>query len=148
MSLDVSLIAKEPVKRQGTGIFIREDGRTRELSFHEISKYFPGTHQENREESETKTVYEDNITHNLGKMARMAGIYLCLWRPEELGIDTASFLIEGLEKGLKKLKSNPDYFKSFNPKNGWGDYDGLVAFIENYLDACKKFPDAEIEVDR
>lgn len=148
MSLDVSLIAKEPVKRQGKGIFIREGGRTRELSFHEISKYFPGTYQENREESETKTVYKDNITHNLGKMARMAGIYLCLWRPEELGIDTASFLIEGLERGLKKLKSNPDYFKSFNPKNGWGDYDGLVAFVENYLDACKKFPDAKIEVDR
>jgi len=148
MSLGISLIAKEPVKMQGTGIFIREDGRTRELEHQEVSKYFPGSHQENREENETKTVYEDNITHNLGKMARMAGIYLCLWRPEELGIDTASFLTEGLEKGLKKLKSNPDYFKSFNPKNGWGDYDGLVAFVENYLDACKKFPDAEIEVDR
>ena len=148
MSLDVSLVAKEPVKRQGTGIFIREDGRTRELAFHEISKYFPGPCQESIEESETKTVYKDNITHNLGKMARMAGIYLCLWRPEELGIDTASFLIEGLERGLKKLKSNPDYFKSFNPKNGWGDYDGLVTFVENYLNACKKFPDAEIEVDR
>ena len=148
MSLDVSLIAKEPVKRQGTGIFIREDGRTRELAFHEISKYFPGYCQEGIEEIETKIVYKDNITHNLGKMARMAGIYLCLWRPEELGIDTASFLIEGLERGLKKLKSNPDYFKPFNPKNGWGDYDGLVTFVENYLDASKKFPDAEIEVDR
>lgn len=148
MSLDVSLIAKEPVKRQGTGIFIREDGRTIELEPQEVSKYFPGSCQENKEEMETKTVYEYNVTHNLSKMARMAGIYLHLWRPEELGIDTASFLIEGLEKGLKKLKSNPDHFKAFNPSNGWGDYDGLVEFVESYLDACKKFPDAKIEVDR
>lgn len=30
--------------------------------------------------------YSANITHNLGAMAEAAGIYLALWRPEEIGI--------------------------------------------------------------
>jgi hypothetical protein len=37
-------------------------------------------------------VYDANITHNLGAMAKAAGIYMHLWRPDEIGIKTASEL--------------------------------------------------------
>lgn len=97
---------------------------------------------------EIEEVFNWHITHNLGKMADEACVYEALWRPEELKIDTAKDLIPLLEKGLEKLKIDPSYFRSFNPTNGWGSYEGLVDCVENYLSACKQYPNAEIEVSR
>ena len=65
-------------------------------------------------------VYSANITHNLGKMASEAGIYKCLWRPEEVEITKAKELIEPLSRGLALLKGDPERFKAFNASNGWG----------------------------
>lgn len=94
------------------------------------------------------TVFNYNITHNMGRMAKEAGIYYHLWRPEEINIKTAAQLIEPLEVGLKKLLDDPEHFKKFNPENGWGDYESLVSFVEEYLKACREYPDATIAVDR
>lgn len=94
------------------------------------------------------TVFERNITHNLTEMADKAGIYKCIWRPEELGITKAGDLIILLETGLEKLKSDPEYYRTFNPPNGWGSYEGFVCAVGEYLQACKDNPDAEIGVWR
>ena len=93
-------------------------------------------------------VYDRNITHNLGEMADKAGLYQCLWRPDELGITKAVNLVELLNKGLSELKSRPKYYRKFNPDNGWGDYDGLVEFVEEYIIACVDNPDATISTSR
>ena len=93
-------------------------------------------------------VFSRNITHNLGKMAAAAGIYQHLWRPEELGIKTAGELVKPLADGLFRLKNDPEHFRKFNPTNGWGDYEGLVKFVDEYLGACMEYPDAEIYVSR
>jgi len=99
--------------------------------------------------SSTQTgVFTKNITHNLNKMAAAAGIYELLWRPDETNIKTANQLIAPLTLGLKLLKDNPKLFEAFNPKNGWGNYDGLVSFVEEYLTACKEDPDATIMISR
>lgn len=97
---------------------------------------------------EKETVYDANITHNLGTMATEAGIYEALWRPEEIGKTKASEIVELLEKGLLNLKSRPEYFEKFNSPNGWGMYEHFVPFVEKYLEACKDNPDAIIEVSR
>jgi hypothetical protein len=94
------------------------------------------------------TFYSRNITHNLNVMAGKAGIYDCLWRPDEHSILKASQLIEPLRAGLKRLKENPEYFKKFNPPNGWGTYEGLVEFAEEYLHECEENPNADISVSR
>lgn len=94
------------------------------------------------------TVYTRNITHNMGRMAEAAGIYKHIWRPEELNIKTAGELIEPLTEGLARLKANPVHFRQFNPANGWGNYENLVKFVDEYLDACIADPDATIEVSR
>ena len=99
-------------------------------------------------EEANEQVYWANITHNLGEMAGAAGIYKHLWRPEEIDITTASQLIEPLTIGLVKLKAKPKFFEKFNSPNGWGMYEHFVPFVEEYLAACKKYPDAIIEVDR
>jgi hypothetical protein len=93
-------------------------------------------------------VFERNITHNLGKMAREAGIYEVLWRPEEIGIDKASDMIPFLEKGVEALKSDPERFKELNPENGWGRYEGLLGFARDTLAACKEYPDARVSASR
>jgi len=93
-------------------------------------------------------VYEANITHNLNRMAAVADIYDVLWRPDENGILKAKQLIEPLERGLNKLLQNPEYFKTFDSPNGWGKYENFVPFVENYLLACKEFPEAEVVVWR
>lgn len=99
-------------------------------------------------ETKPVAVYEGNITHNLAAMADDAGLYLFLWRPEEVCIKYARELIPHLEEGLALLKSQPTRFKKFNPSNLWGDYEYLVKFVEQYLEACREHPDAEVEVDR
>lgn len=93
-------------------------------------------------------VYGANITHNFGKMAEAAGIYMFLWRPDEIGITKAEQLIEPLAEGLKKLKSDPERFKVFNSPNGWGMYEHFVPFVEKYLEACREHPDASVGISR
>jgi hypothetical protein len=93
-------------------------------------------------------VYSRNITHNLNKMAMEAGIYEALWRPEEIGIEYAHQLILPLTKGLEVLKNHPEDLRKFNPENGYGSYEGLVNFVETYLQACEENPDAEVRVCR
>jgi len=92
--------------------------------------------------------YDANITHNLGEMASKAGIYYALWRPEEIGIMFAKDLIPYLERGLNRLKSVPDKYKKYNSPNGWGMYEHFVPFVEDYLLACRNYPDSIIETDR
>lgn len=96
----------------------------------------------------TTTIYSRNITHNLWDMADAAGIYKHLWRPEEIEITNANQLIEPLREGLKRLRANPEKYKVFNQENGWGDYDVLVEFVDEYLSQCEENPDAEVRVSR
>jgi len=93
-------------------------------------------------------VYSRNITHNLNDMAEEAGIYKHVWRPEEIGITHARDLIEPLTTALELMYTDPDRFKKHNPDNGWGSYEGFVAFVESYLASCAIHPDALIEVNR
>jgi hypothetical protein len=81
-------------------------------------------------------------------MATQAGIYECLWRPEEIGITKASQMIAPLETGLQKLKSDPAYYQQWNAPNGWGMYEHFVPFVEKYLNACRENPLANVYASR
>jgi hypothetical protein len=94
------------------------------------------------------SVYSANITHNLNDMAKAAGIYMHLWRPEEIGISKAGDLIEPLRAGLALLESDPVKFSAYNPPNGWGRYDTLISFVRGYIAACESNPDADVSADR
>lgn len=148
MSLDVHLTLKG-VQNLPTGpkIFIREDGQTKEISRDEWDVRFPGrepvTVELNNDDAE---VYWGNITHNLNEMAEAAGLYKPLWYPDELGFTKAAQLIEPLRDGLAKLQTEPDVYRALNPSNGWGDYDGFLRFVREYLTACLTYPDADIHV--
>ena len=150
MSLDVYLRFPGVQKETGSDIFIRENGMTKEITREEWDRRHPDVepvlfYQNIVEDDE---IYSANITHNLGKMAEAAGLYQCLWRPEEIGITQAKQLIEPLSCGLFLLKTEKERFLPLNPPNGWGDYEGLVKFVKNYLLACVENPEATVEVSR
>lgn len=98
--------------------------------------------------SEENEVYSANVTHNLGGMANEAGVYQACWRPEEIGASKAKDLIPLLENGIADMKARPDHYKKFNPSNGWGSYDRFVPWLEDYLLACRRNPEAIIHVSR
>ena len=151
MSLDVYLTTREPITvPEGSGIFVREGGQTIEISREEWNARHPGREPVvfNAVERESHEAYSANITHNLGPMAEEAGIYECLWRPEEIGITKARQLIEPLSIGLSWMRREPERFIALNPKNGWGSYDCFVTWIERYRDACCEHPEADVSVSR
>lgn len=115
------------------------DGETREVP----CRCACCDHEHTRKE--TETFYSANITHNLGGMAKEAGIDQHLWRPKSIGITKASELIEPLRAAVALLKSDRARFEKHNSKNGWGLYQNFVPFVENYLAACEAHPDATVE---
>ena len=93
-------------------------------------------------------VYSRNITHNLGKMACEAGVYECLWRPEENGITRARQIVEPLSAGVVLLATQKAHFEEFNAENGWGLWEHFLQFCADYLQACKDSPDALVKASR
>jgi hypothetical protein len=97
---------------------------------------------------EHPTLYSANITHNLGKMAKEAGIYRMLWRPEEIDVFKADQLILPLRIGIRRLEKDPAYYKRFDSPNGWGKYEHFLPWLKEYLKACEDNPDADVSVSR
>jgi hypothetical protein len=100
------------------------------------------------EHSYYKEIVNLNCTHNLGKMAVECGIYDYMWRPDENGVDTCIQMIAPLTEAIRILERDPKHFESFNPKNGWGSYEGLLKFLRGYLQVCIDSPNAKIRVWR
>lgn len=104
------------------------------------------------------SVFNYNITHNLGAMARAVvldkdleeplTLYHVLWRPEDFDLLLAHEIADHLNVGYKMLMAEPEKYKAFNPQNGWGSYEGLVAFVLSYRDACWENPFAEVRASR
>ena len=94
------------------------------------------------------TIYQRNITHNLAKMADEAGIYKCLWRPDENKITHAWQIVTQLSDGLVLLVTQKARFEKFNDPGGWGKWEHFVPFCADYLQACKDNPNALVTVSR
>ena len=143
MSLDLHIKSKTPILKHGTGVYVREKGRTRELeSLAEVTKYFPDADISHIKEFdyETDDLWHGNITHNMTEMADHVPIgeltlYDYLWRPKEHGFENASVdYLHGVFEGLMYLKNHKEellpYEPDPDPKTGerWGDYGLLVQF--------------------
>lgn len=146
MSLDLYLISTKPIKRKiGSGIFIRENGQTKELSLDEARKRYPDMIFSNAKEETTHIVFKDNITHNLGNMASACGLYDPMWHSEG---KQAKDVINGLRDGLNMLIGDKEEMMKYAPENGWGSYENLVQVARDFLSACEKYPNAKIDCSR
>ncbi len=149
MSLDVYLhlpgaqVSRDPV------VYLREDGSNKAITLAEWGSRFPEREPVVYTEDDDK-VYHANITHNLGTYADAFGLYMPLWRPEDLGIIQAKQLIVPLAVGLEKLLDHTLQcaHAALLPENGWGTHAGLEHFVTEYLAACLHFPEAEVSTWR
>lgn len=131
MSLDYYLISKMPVEPKHTGIYIRENGETKELSKEEAEKKFNKPVEEYT--STDSNLLHVNITHNLAKMANQCevdgiSLYMLLWHPDEVlinGEPSISYCQNILILYIE-LKAHREKYEKFNPSNGWGSYDCLL----------------------
>ena len=77
MSLDLYIRSHQPVKHRGTGVFIRDNGQTRELkTVEEVKAHFPDadTSDIDIREWEDDELFHCNMTHNLIGMASLVPI--------------------------------------------------------------------------
>ena len=149
MSLDIYIISPEPIKKKSTGIYARIDGQTRELTKEEAIAHFPNVDPDSiiEEEIETNEFWHGNITHNLRRMAEDCLSFdeydqcynLCdlLWRDTQAPFtgDYLNVYIAHLAYCLYVLKNDPEHFKQFNSPNGWGTYEQLCDFVEQFIKA-------------
>ena len=100
------------------------------------------------EVTEYKDVFSSNITHNLTDMAKEAGIYMHVWRPDEIGLCFAEDIVEPLESAIKEMKKEPERFRKHDAPNGWGTYSQFLPWLVELLEACKENPKAKISTSR
>lgn len=151
MGLDITLKIDETYVKESTGIYVRENGSNRELSYDEAKQRYPDTDIELLS-YETDEVWSGSITHNLNKMAMEVDAYELLWYPEKVFPDSevirATQLVAPLAHALAKLIEDKERLQEFNPENGWGHYDNLVKFVTDYIVAGLNHPNAVVEVCR
>lgn len=155
MSLDLYIYSKTPVLHRGTGVYVRDNGETKELSTkQEVLTYFPDINPDTIEEKtyEDDIYFHINLTHNLTNMADKCEIvgkcihkkdestitlYDLLWRPDaNLGITTPNMdYVENVIGCYRQLLEKKDFFEKFNPSNGWGTYEQLLKKTKEYINA-------------
>lgn len=68
-----------------------------------------------------------------------------MWRLAEIDWDA----LEGkdgetvgprIKAAAERMRAEPEKFKALNPPNGWGDYDGLLAVLDDIVTACARSP--------
>jgi hypothetical protein len=145
MSLDLHIISKAPIRKRGTGVYVRENGQTVELkTMEEVRSHFPDADLSHISvyEYEDEDFWHGNITHNMNEMASKVPIedteltlYDLLWRPDEHNYATAGSLNyrESVLKGYLYLRTHKEDLLPLNPDNGWGNYDQLLAFTLDFL---------------
>lgn len=145
MSLDLHITSKSPIRKRGTGVYVRENGQTFELkTMEEVRSHFPDADLSHISvyEYEDDNFWHGNITHNMNEMASEVPIegteltlYDLLWRPDEHNIASAGSpgYREYVLKGYLYLRAHKAELLRLNPDNGWGNYDQLLAFTLDFL---------------
>lgn len=85
----------------------------------------------------------DNVTHNLTPMWREAGCYEALYRSDGA---TAESVVDCLDRALADMTARPAVFRSLNPENGWGSYEGAIRFLRSTIVGFNRYPKALIRV--
>jgi len=79
------------------------------------------------------------------QIAKDAGVFDVLYFPGRHGIHFAKDIIDHLQAGVDFIANNPNGFYELDKKHGWGLVAEFVKYIEEYIAACKLYPDYKIE---
>ena len=114
---------------------------------------------DNRHQRKTREHFWDtNITHNVASMFRAAppavvdihgetqgSAYNVLWHGDGL---RAGDQIDLLAQARRFMEANPFYFKQLQASNSWGTYEQALSWLDEVIEAFKKYPNAVLECDR
>jgi hypothetical protein len=84
-----------------------------------------------------------NMTSNVAPMWRLAGADLAEFHGQYAGN-----VLHLLDKAIADMAANPDKYTPLNPSNGWGDYDGCLAFLRELRAEFVRHPQAKVQVSR
>lgn len=82
-----------------------------------------------------------NYTSNCALMWRAAGVDLA-----EFEGRPARECEYSLAVAIGRMEADPDTYRAMNPANGWGDYDGCLAFLRGILRDLRNHPHATVRV--
>lgn len=89
-------------------------------------------------------VYDRNIYHTFRNTMKNADIYDLLYCPYDLNINHASGMIEPLHQAILTLIARINTLDDTANL----DYDYLLIFVIRYLEACRRWPHAEIVISK
>lgn len=92
-------------------------------------------------------IYEANLPIYFKNISIEAGIYEACWRPWEINGRLAEDIVDVLEKGYADMKARPSHYKQFAVVHGQCMYNFFVSWVKGYIEACKKYPTAEVVAD-
>lgn len=93
-------------------------------------------------------LFDGQITGNLWNMAEEAGIAHHIWRPWTVGLSKAHHLINPLRDAIARIEADPARFDRFAAAEPYSKRANLLRFLKQYLRACMKHPEADIQVGR
>ena len=83
-----------------------------------------------------------NYTYNVSPMYKKAmGCSI-----SEFNGKLAKEVLDILSQGIYNMTNEPEVYKLMNPKNGYGNYEGALRFLQEIHDVCKENQDYIIEV--
>lgn len=88
------------------------------------------------------TTFDANITSNVAKMWRAAGIDFLDYNEKPVWE-----MIHALREAVKDMEEWPSKYEAMNPENGWGSFPVCLEFMRNILAACEKNPMAKLSVN-
>lgn len=91
--------------------------------------------------SDPISVWDGNITYNLGPMMRAAGVEL-----RDLHNLPAPAVANILSTAIGKMNAHPNQYREFDSPNGWGVYEDCLSFLTGLRDACQAHPRTTVEV--
>lgn len=96
-----------------------------------------------QEIGEERTVWEVNLTYNLGPMLNLVDFHPDNWKD----IPPREFLPK-LCTTIATLRADEEFYQTMNPENGWGSYEGLMREVLQPLrNALITHPGARLYVD-
>lgn len=90
-------------------------------------------------------LHSQNCTHNVTDMWRKAGVYDALYNSDGT---IAKQWLPTLWDGAQDMATKRDEYVKLNPMNQWGDFDGALRFLRQWIRVCEEMPLAIIEVSK
>jgi hypothetical protein len=97
----------------------------------------------------------ENEWPDVVEIGNMTSNVVGMWRAALNGVPLADFhhapcseAAGPLADAVKRMEADPDTYRAMNPPNGWGNYEGALAYLRRLAEACAEHPKCRIRISR